>query len=145
MFELRNICKSFGAVLVLDGVSLSIPAGQTTVLLGPSGCGKSTLLRIMIGLIYPDSGEAQFEGKLIRPQTIREQRRRMGYVVQDGGLFPHFTCSQNVTVDGASAWLVARAHRYPARRTYANSRDFRRKRWSAIRWKRRRSTPARSA
>jgi osmoprotectant transport system ATP-binding protein len=98
MFDLRDICKSFGSSRVLDGVNLSVAAGQTTVLLGPSGCGKSTLLRIMIGLIYPDSGEALFEEKPIRPETIQVQRRRMGYVIQDGGLFPHLTCAQNVTL-----------------------------------------------
>jgi osmoprotectant transport system ATP-binding protein len=98
MFELRSICKSFGASPVLDRVSLSVPSGQTTVLLGPSGCGKSTLLRVMLGLIEPDAGEAQFAGERIGPATIQEQRRRMGYVVQDGGLFPHLTCSQNVAL-----------------------------------------------
>ncbi len=98
MYELRNICKSFGSTRVLDHVTLSVPGGQTTVLLGASGCGKSTLLRILIGLIYPDSGEAQFAGQAIQPKTIRQQRRRMGYVIQDGGLFPHLTCAQNVTL-----------------------------------------------
>ena len=98
MFELRNICKSFGASAVLDSVSLSVPVGKTTILLGPSGCGKSTLLRILIGLVYPDSGEAQFAAEPIRAQTARGQRHRIGYVVQDGGLFPHLTCSQNVSL-----------------------------------------------
>jgi len=98
MFELRNISKAFGGPGVLDGITLSIPSGQTTVLLGPSGCGKSTLLRVMLGLLYPDAGEADFAGERIGRETIHIQRRRMGYVVQDGGLFPHLTCSQNVTL-----------------------------------------------
>jgi len=98
MFELRQVRKAFGSSSVLDGVSLSVAAGQTTVLLGPSGCGKSTLLRLMLGLIYPDSGEVHFAGEPIDRKTIRQQRRRMGYVVQDGGLFPHLTCSRNVTL-----------------------------------------------
>lgn len=98
MFELRDISKSFGDSRVLDRISLSIPVGQTTVLLGPSGCGKSTLLRIMLGLIEPDDGEAQFGGNRITRESVREHRGRMGYVVQDGGLFPHLTCSQNVSL-----------------------------------------------
>lgn len=98
MFELKNVTKHFGLLTVLDDVTLEIITGQTTVLLGPSGCGKSTLLRVMLGLIRPDMGEARFAGKHIAEDRIQEQRSKMGYVVQDGGLFPHLTCSQNVTL-----------------------------------------------
>jgi len=98
MFELRNVSKAFGGLPVLERITLTIPSGQTTVLLGPSGCGKSTLLRVMLGLIYPDAGEASFAGERIGRDNIQLQRRRMGYVVQDGGLFPHLTCLQNVTL-----------------------------------------------
>lgn len=98
MFELRNIWKQFGTVAVLKDVTLELTTAQTTVFLGPSGCGKSTLLRVMLGLIRPDSGEVRFAGKAVAVDCIRELRGKMGYVVQDGGLFPHFTCSQNVTL-----------------------------------------------
>ncbi len=98
MFELRNIIKQFSSVTVLDNVTLEIATGQTTVLLGPSGCGKSTLLRVMLGLVRPDAGEVLFAGEHLALHCMREQRGKMGYVVQDGGLFPHFTCSQNVTL-----------------------------------------------
>jgi len=98
MFELRNISKQYVSVTILDDVTLEIASGQTTVLLGPSGCGKSTLLRVMLGLVRPDSGEVRFAGKSIAVDCIKEQRGKMGYVVQDGGLFPHFTCAQNVTL-----------------------------------------------
>jgi osmoprotectant transport system ATP-binding protein len=98
MFELRNITKQFSSVTVLDNVTLEIATGQTTVLLGPSGCGKSTLLRVMLGLVRPDAGEVRFAGEHLALHCMREQRGKMGYVVQDGGLFPHFTCSQNVTL-----------------------------------------------
>jgi osmoprotectant transport system ATP-binding protein len=98
MFEFRNITKQFASVTVLDDVTFNIAAGQTTVLLGPSGCGKSTLLRVMLGLVRPDAGEVRFAGKQLTVDCIPEQRGKIGYVVQDGGLFPHFTCSQNVTL-----------------------------------------------
>jgi osmoprotectant transport system ATP-binding protein len=117
MFELRNICKSFGASPVLDHVSLSIPVGQATVLLGPSGCGKTTLLRVMLGLIYPDAGEALFAGQIIDRETIQEHRLRMGYVVQDGGLFPHLTSSQNVT-------LMAHHRGWPRERVEARLKEL---------------------
>ncbi len=98
MFELRNITKRFASVTVLDDVTLAIASGQTTILLGPSGCGKSTLLRVLLGLVRPDAGEVRFAGKNVGDDSIRELRGKMGYVVQDGGLFPHFTCAQNVTL-----------------------------------------------
>ncbi len=102
--------KRFGPLTVLDHVSLKIAAGQTTVLLGPSGCGKSTLLRMLLGLVRPDKGEVLFAGHPVTIDSIREQRGKMGYVVQDGGLFPHFTCSQNVT-------LMAQHRSWPRERT----------------------------
>jgi osmoprotectant transport system ATP-binding protein len=98
MFELRNISRQISSVTIIDNVTLEVATGQTTVLLGPSGCGKSTLLRVMLGLVRPDAGEVRFAGKHLAVDCIREQRGTMGYVVQDGGLFPHFTCSQNVTL-----------------------------------------------
>src|SRR5208283_5251807 len=77
---------------------LTLPSGKTTVLIGPSGCGKSTLLRLMIGLIAPDTGTVRFQGLELTPVTARSLRQRMGYVVQDGGLFPHLTARQNATL-----------------------------------------------
>jgi osmoprotectant transport system ATP-binding protein len=109
MFELRNITKKFASVTILDDVTLKIAMGQTTVLLGPSGCGKSTLLKIMLGLVHPDAGEVRFAGNQLAVNCIGEQRNKMGYVVQDGGLFPHLTCSQNVT-------LMARHRGWPPER-----------------------------
>jgi osmoprotectant transport system ATP-binding protein len=68
------------------------------VLIGPSGCGKSTLLRLLIGLITPDAGTVSFDGTAVTPVTARQLRLRMGYVIQDGGLFPHLTARRNVTL-----------------------------------------------
>jgi osmoprotectant transport system ATP-binding protein len=98
MLELGDVVKTYGPARVLDGVALALPPGKTTVLLGPSGCGKSTLLRVMIGLVRPDSGTVRFDGTPLTPANVRELRLRMGYVVQDGGLFPHLTAARNVTL-----------------------------------------------
>lgn len=98
MIELRDVTKSFGNAQVLGPIDLDIPAGKTTVLIGPSGCGKSTLLRIMIGLISPDTGAARFEDTNVDPETALTIRRKMGYVIQEGGLFPHLTAYANVTL-----------------------------------------------
>jgi osmoprotectant transport system ATP-binding protein len=73
------------------------------VLLGPSGCGKSTLLRLLLGLIEPDAGTVAFDGETVTPATATALRRRMGYVVQDGGLFPHLTAEGNVSL--LARWL----------------------------------------
>lgn len=98
MLELKGVSKIYGATAALVPTDLTIPAEQTTVLIGPSGCGKSTLLRLMIGLIWPDSGTVQFENVPLRPAKILLLRHKMGYVIQDGGLFPHLTARGNVTL-----------------------------------------------
>ena len=98
MLELRGVAKSYEGVPALHATDLDIPPGRTTVLIGPSGCGKSTLLRLMIGLIQPDSGGVRFEGTQIDPANVLELRRRMGYVIQEGGLFPHLTAHDNAAL-----------------------------------------------
>lgn len=98
MFQLQGVQKSFGDKVVLQPTDLTLEPGRTTVLIGPSGCGKSTLLRLMIGLIEPDSGTITFDGQPVTPKTVMSVRRRIGYVIQDGGLFPHMTCGENVTL-----------------------------------------------
>lgn len=96
MLELENVAKAYDGQLALKPTDLSVTRGKTTVLIGPSGCGKSTLLRLMIGLIRPDSGRVVFAGEELTGDNLREVRRRMGYVIQDGGLFPHLTARGNV-------------------------------------------------
>src|SRR5262245_5547451 len=96
MLTLRGVSKSYEGRAVLSAVDLDAAAGKTTVLIGPSGCGKSTLLRLMIGLVGPDAGTVLFESQEVRPETALLLRRRMGYVIQEGGLFPHLTAAQNV-------------------------------------------------
>jgi osmoprotectant transport system ATP-binding protein len=96
MIELKGVSKTYAGRVALQKLDLSIAPGRTTVLIGPSGCGKSTLLRLMIGLIQPDSGAIAIEGQDLTPGTVLEVRRSLGYVTQDGGLFPHLTARRNV-------------------------------------------------
>jgi osmoprotectant transport system ATP-binding protein len=98
MMELKDVSKRYGRTVALQPTDLTIPKGQTTVLIGTSGCGKSTLLRIIIGLIWPDTGTVRLEGTEIVPANVLTLRRRMGYVIQDGGLFPHLSARDNVTL-----------------------------------------------
>lgn len=98
ILELREVAKSFDRVSVLTPITLSVARGRSTVLIGPSGCGKSTLLRLMLGLLRPDTGSVYFRGVELAPQNVRGLRQAMGYVVQDGGLFPHLTAAGNVSL-----------------------------------------------
>ena len=98
MIELRGVGVRFGAVAALDGLDLSFAPGRTTALIGESGSGKSTILRLSIGLIAPTTGEVLFDGRPIDDWT--PVRRRVGYVVQDGGLFPHLTARDNALLVG---------------------------------------------
>ena len=98
MIELKGVSKSYAGSTVLARVDLLIVQGQTAVLIGPSGCGKSTLLRLMIGLVPPDTGSIAIGGTQLTPATAIDVRRRLGYVIQDGGLFPHLTARGNVVL-----------------------------------------------
>ena len=98
MLSVKQLTKRYADTVALDGVDLSPAPGRTTVLIGPSGCGKSTLLRAFIGLIRPDAGEVHFDGQTVTPATELAVRRRVGYVIQHGGLFPHLTARGNVTL-----------------------------------------------
>jgi osmoprotectant transport system ATP-binding protein len=98
MLEVRGVAKSYAGRAILAPTSLSEPPGRTVVLIGPSGCGKSTLLRIMMGLVPPDAGAVLLEGVAFTRSNGRELRRRMGYVIQDGGLFPHLSARDNAAL-----------------------------------------------
>jgi len=109
MLELVGVSLRLGGAEVLRGIELTAAAGVTTVLIGPSGCGKSTVLRLMLGLLAPDAGVVRFNGAEVGPRTVDTVRGRIGYVIQDGGLFPHLTARENVT-------LMARHRRWDAAR-----------------------------
>lgn len=96
MLQLSNVSKSFNDTPVLLPTTLNIDSGRTVALIGPSGCGKSTLLRMLVGLISSDTGTIHFDGELLTAENVLKLRHRMGYVLQDGGLFPHLSVRDNV-------------------------------------------------
>jgi osmoprotectant transport system ATP-binding protein len=96
--QLKNISKHFGTLSALQNIDFSFPVGKTTVLIGPSGCGKSTLIRIITGLIKFDEGELFINDEMLSSSNLYSVRRKLGYVIQDGGLFPHLTARANVTL-----------------------------------------------
>ena len=98
MFALTDVSKAYAGRPALGPLSLEVPAGRTTALIGPSGCGKSTLLRLLIGLVEPDGGSVTFGGSPVTAESARAVRLRVGYVIQDGGLFPHMTARGNVSL-----------------------------------------------
>ncbi len=98
MISVENVSKIYGGQAALEPTSLTPAPGKTTVLIGPSGCGKSTLLRLMVGLIAPDTGRVVIGETLLTPQNVEARRHDIGYVIQDGGLFPHLTAARNVSL-----------------------------------------------
>ena len=98
LVEVCNVSKRYDNTIALYPTNLSISRGKTTVLIGPSGCGKSTLLRLIIHLIEPDTGSIEFDGQTVSSENINALRRRIGYVIQEGGLFPHLTARANVVL-----------------------------------------------
>ncbi len=109
MIELTDVHKSFGETLAVDGVSLRIETGSITALIGASGSGKSTLLRLINRLIEADSGHITFDGDDVRSSAPQDLRRRIGYVIQSTGLFPHWTVARNIaTVPQLLAWPQAK-------------------------------------
>lgn len=96
----QNVSKDFGSHRALDGVSLDVEDGELLVVIGRSGSGKTTLLRCVNALVEPDSGAIFVTGERVGDGDIVALRRRIGYVIQSGGLFAHMTVFQNVTILG---------------------------------------------
>ena len=96
MLTLNEVSKSFAGKPVLNSFTLEIAKGRTTVLIGPSGCGKSTILRMIIGLVKPDSGAIHINNEPVTPVSVIKQRHHIGYVIQEGGLFPHLDTRRNI-------------------------------------------------
>src|SRR3954453_13800967 len=110
--ELRDVDVSRGAAgRVLRGVNLAIDEGETVALVGRSGAGKSTILKLINGLLTADAGQVIVEGRDTREWNPYELRRRIGYVLQDVGLFPHMTVATNVAVvPRLLGWELARTN-----------------------------------
>ncbi|HEY7388828.1 MAG TPA: ATP-binding cassette domain-containing protein [Bryobacteraceae bacterium] len=96
VLEIRDLSCRIGERWILRGISLEAREGETVVLLGRSGCGKTTLLKCMNGLVLPAGGEICFQGRPASEWDLIRLRRRIGYVIQDAGLFPHWTVAANV-------------------------------------------------
>ena len=112
MLTLREVTRTYGDRVVLDRVSLEVARGQRVALIGPSGGGKSTVLRLCAGLIQPDRGTVAVDGVPVLGAGMAAARRRLGYVIQEGGLFPHLDGHANVA-------LGARQQGWPADRVRA--------------------------
>src|SRR5258708_7654508 len=109
LVEFRTVTCQIGGRDILRGIDLSIEENETVVLLGRSGSGKTTLLKMVNRLLEPSSGEVLFAGTSVAEQDPIRLRRRIGYVIQEGGLFPHQTVAQNVgLVPKLEAWPEAR-------------------------------------
>ena len=118
MIKLESVSKKFGATMALHETDLRMDAGKTTVLIGSSGCGKSTILRLIIGLLEPTTGTVKIDGQRVSASTVLALRRRIGYVIQEGGLFAHLTAAENVL-------LMAKHLKQPARQTQTRLHELR--------------------
>jgi osmoprotectant transport system ATP-binding protein len=110
--QFRGVSYRAGGRTVLEDFNLSVEKGETVVLLGRSGSGKTTALKLVNGLIFPASGQVVVEGKPTTEWNPVELKRRIGYVIQEAGLFPHFTVAANVGI-------VPRLANWPAAKTAA--------------------------
>jgi osmoprotectant transport system ATP-binding protein len=98
VIELEGIAKRYGDRLAVSPTTLHVGDRTSLALVGPSGCGKSTILRLVLGLLAPDAGRVAVGGVTVTPETVIAIRRRIGYVIQDGGLFPHLSAGDNVAL-----------------------------------------------
>src|SRR5512140_3053997 len=99
LVEFREVSFAVdGGRPIIDRLNLRVERGETLVLLGESGCGKTTTLRLVNRLLTPTAGEIRVEGKSTHEWDVIRLRRRTGYVIQEAGLFPHFTVAENVAL-----------------------------------------------
>lgn len=117
MVEFRDVSYSIQGRPILTGVNFSVDAGETLVLLGRSGSGKSTALRMTNGMLFPTSGEVRIGGKSTRDWDPIKLKRSIGYVIQEVGLFPHYTVAQNVG-------LVPELEEWPVEKIRARVEDL---------------------
>lgn len=109
----ESVSHRYPHAIAVDDVTLRVDAGETVALIGPSGCGKSTLLKLAAGLVWPQQGSVVVTDRQLAPDNVLEIRRRIGYVIQSGGLFPHLSAAANVTLAARflrkdAQWIEAR-------------------------------------
>lgn len=98
MIQIKNLVKRFGTAIAVNNISFEVKEGENLILLGTSGCGKTTTLRMVNRLTEPDSGTVFINGTDITRQQPEELRRGIGYVLQNHGLFPHYTVAENIAI-----------------------------------------------
>jgi osmoprotectant transport system ATP-binding protein len=98
MFSLEHVSKHFGTFAALEDLTLQFPSGAVTAVIGSSGSGKSTILRLLLGLELPDAGLVRVDGEAVSAANRLAIRRRIGYVIQEGGLFPHLSVRDNLAL-----------------------------------------------
>lgn len=109
LVEFDNVSFSLSGTNIITDLNLTVERGETLVLLGESGCGKTTTLKLVNRLFEPSAGDVKVEGKTTTEWDPIALRRRIGYVIQEGGLFPHFTIARNVgLVPSLAGWEQGR-------------------------------------
>jgi osmoprotectant transport system ATP-binding protein len=98
MIKIDHLSKSFGKVKAVDGISFEVAEGENLILLGTSGCGKTTTLKMINRLIEPTGGKIFINGENVMDQPPELLRRGIGYVLQNNGLFPHYTVAENIAI-----------------------------------------------
>ncbi len=117
VIEFRHVHYALGGRQLLNDVNFTVASGETLVLLGRSGAGKTTALKMINRLLVPGSGEVRVEGRSTLEWDPIALRRRIGYVIQDIGLFPHYTVAQNIS-------LIPRLERWPTERVRARVKEM---------------------